>query len=291
MKPEPADRTVLADGVRTRVRETGHGDGLLLIHGFADSLGAWWRNAPIFARRYHTIAYDLHGCGASEKGPGRYDISSLGRQALGVLDALGVERAGVVGHSLGARIALAAALAAPRRIRALVLEAPAAFAMGLPWEMQLLTLPGVGELLATCATPWSVRLATKRAVLRVVHPESRTWSEERYRRLPVYEENPRALVRGWMRLARGVALDRPHALEDRYAGIDIPALVIVGERDPNVPPALGERLARTLPRARLLRYQRAGHVLHAECDRDFTADAMRFFDEQERTLEREVPGG
>ncbi|TAM75478.1 alpha/beta hydrolase [bacterium] len=285
------DRVIVAGGVRTRVREAGRGQAVLLIHGFADTLGTWWRALPVLARRYRCIAYDLHGCGASEKGPGAYEVAALGDQAVGVLDALGVERAHVVGHSLGAKVALAAAALAPERVRSLVLEAPPAFAMELPWELRLLTAPLLGELIAACATPWTTRMATRRAFLRMVHPQSRTWSEERRQRLPIYDDDPRAVVTGWMHLARGIALHREHPLEERYASIDAPALLITGESDPNVPSSQAERLARALPHARLVRYARAGHVPHAECDQDFAADLLRFFDQQERAQGSEVPRG
>ncbi len=282
---------IVAGGVRTRVREVGRGQAVLLIHGFADTLGAWWRTVPVLARRYRCIAYDLHGCGASEKGPGNYDMGALGAQAIGVLDALGIERAHLVGHSLGAKVALAAAVLAPERTRSLVLEAPPAFAMDLPWELRVLTTPLLGELIAACATPWTTRLATKRAFLRMVHPQSRTWSEERRQRLPIHDDDPRAMVTGWMHLGRGIALHREHPLEERYSSIEAPTLLIVGATDPNVPPSHAQRLARELPHARLVTYARAGHVPHAECDQDFTADLLRFFDQQERAQESEVPQG
>ncbi|HVA36459.1 MAG TPA: alpha/beta hydrolase [Candidatus Dormibacteraeota bacterium] len=288
MLPEQ-DLVVAAGGVRTRVRESGRGACVLLVHGFADGLSTWWRTMPALARRYRAVAYDLHGCGASEKGPGRYDLASLARQALGVLDALGVERAHLVGHSLGAKVALAAAARAPERIASLVLEAPPAFAMRLPWELRLLSAPGFGEFLSACATPWTTRLATRRAFLRMVHPASRAWPEERFRRLPGTVADPRAMIAGWMHLARGIRLERRDPVEGVYRLLEAPALVVVGANDPNVPAALGERLAGTLPRARLLRFERVGHVPHAERDGEFTAEVLRFFDEVDLASESEVP--
>ena len=285
------DRVVLAGGVRTRVRDVGHGQTVLLIHGFADTLGTWWRTMPVLARHYHCVAYDLHGCGASEKGRGAYEVADLGGQAVGVLDALGIDHAHVVGHSLGAKVALAAAVLAPERVRSLVLEAAPAFAMDLPWELRLLTTPLLGELVAACATPWTMRMATHRAFLRMVHPESRTWPEERHRRLPVHDDDPRAMVSGWMHLARGIALHREHPLEERYASIEVPALVIAGDCDPSVPAAQAERLARVLPHASLAAYAGVGHVPHAERDREFGADLLRFFAGQERAQGSEVPRG
>ncbi|MDE2572315.1 MAG: alpha/beta hydrolase [bacterium] len=291
MRAESRDRFVVADGVRTRVREAGRGVAVLLIHGFADGLGTWWRTLPVLARRYRVLAYDLHGCGSSEKGPGRYDLESLGAQAVGVLDAAGVERAHLIGHSLGAKIALATALLAPERVRSLALESPPAFAMPPPWELRLLLTPLLGELLAACATPWTTRLATKRAFLRMVHPASRTWSEERHRRLPVHDDDPRALITGWMHLARGIALHQAHPIEASYASLEVPALVLCGESDPNVPVEHARRLVQLLAHARLRSYAHAAHVPHAECDRDFTTDIMRFLDEQSQARDSEVPGG
>jgi lipase len=122
------DEDVQSGGVRLHVRrfETGEPASrpLLLLHGLGAS-GAVWQS---FARRlvpeWSAIAPDLRGHGASDKPETGYEPASLAGDVGGLLDALGIQAAPVVGHSLGALVGLALAIQEPRRVPALVLLDP-----------------------------------------------------------------------------------------------------------------------------------------------------------------------
>lgn len=118
-------RTVRAAGIGTNLHDVGAGPPVLLIHGSGPGVSAWanWRLlVPKLAEQARVIAPDMVGFGYTERPPGvRYDMDTWVGQAVGVLDALGIERTDLVGNSFGGALALALAIRHPKRVRRLVL--------------------------------------------------------------------------------------------------------------------------------------------------------------------------
>lgn len=111
------------NGVRYHVEQYGEGEPLLLLHGFTGSADTWRPLHP-FWRRFRLIAADLLGHGRTEapKDARRYRIERAADDLAALLDKLGVEKANVVGYSMGGRLALTFAMLHPHRVRRLVLE-------------------------------------------------------------------------------------------------------------------------------------------------------------------------
>lgn len=118
---EPAGlRFVSADGIRTRYSAWGvNGPPIVLVHGAAESSDTWAPVAERLAARYRVYAFDVSGWGYSER-RGPFDAEHGAAQLIGVMDALRLPRATLVGHSSGAGIVAAAALRAPGRVGGLV---------------------------------------------------------------------------------------------------------------------------------------------------------------------------
>ena len=118
-------QTVVAAGLKTNVHDVGSGPPLLMIHGSGPGVSAWanWRLVmPELAKRARVVAPDMAGFGYTERKPGqRHDLDGWVAQAVGVLDALKIARADVVGNSFGGALALALAIRHPDRVRRLVL--------------------------------------------------------------------------------------------------------------------------------------------------------------------------
>jgi pimeloyl-ACP methyl ester carboxylesterase len=111
--------TVTANGGRFHIVETGQGPPLLLLHGWPEFWLTW---EPVMARladRYRLIAPDLRGFGDSDKPAGPYGPDGHAADMLALLDALGVARAGVVGHDVGGAVMQPLARAAPQRLAGL----------------------------------------------------------------------------------------------------------------------------------------------------------------------------
>ena len=118
-------RTLVANGIATNYHEVGTGFPVLLIHGSGPGVSAWanWRlTIPALAAGRRVIAPDMVGFGFSERPVGvRYDMDTWVAQAVGLLDALKIEQADLVGNSFGGGLALALAIRHPTRVRRLVL--------------------------------------------------------------------------------------------------------------------------------------------------------------------------
>lgn len=132
-------RSIVAAGIRTNCHDAGDGapgsSSVLLIHGSGPGVTAWanWRlTIPELAKRSRVLAPDLVGFGYTERPQGvQYGLDAWVAHAVGVLDALNVEQADVVGNSFGGAIALALAIRHPKRVRKLVLMG----SVGIPFQI------------------------------------------------------------------------------------------------------------------------------------------------------------
>nr|WP_016355709.1 alpha/beta hydrolase [Pseudomonas migulae]AGC70469.1 2-hydroxymuconic semialdehyde hydrolase, XylF [Pseudomonas migulae] len=118
-------REIIAAGYRTNLHDQGEGFPVLLIHGSGPGVTAWanWRGIiPQLAQTRRVVAPDMLGFGYSDRpADGRYHQQRWVEHAIGVLDALGIQQADIVGNSFGGGLALALAIRHPERVRRLVL--------------------------------------------------------------------------------------------------------------------------------------------------------------------------
>ncbi len=111
---------VRCNGVELRVEEVGAGPPLLLIMGLGASLETWVAQREAFARHHRVILFDNRGAGDSDCPPPPWSVPAMAADAIGVLDALGVEHAHVLGVSMGGMIAQEMAIGWPERVDRLV---------------------------------------------------------------------------------------------------------------------------------------------------------------------------
>jgi 2-hydroxymuconate-semialdehyde hydrolase len=122
--PEIAN-SIVANGIVTNYHDQGSGDTVVLVHGSGPGVSAWanWRlTIPDLSQRLRVIAPDMAGFGFTERPEGiQYNLETWVGQYIGLLDALGIEQASIVGNSFGAALALAVAVRHPQRVGRLVL--------------------------------------------------------------------------------------------------------------------------------------------------------------------------
>jgi pimeloyl-ACP methyl ester carboxylesterase len=150
----------MADAGRLRVHyaEAGEGPPLLLLHGWPQHFWCWRRVVPLLARDFRLICPDLRGFGWSDAPGHGYDNETLAADAVALLDALGIERAGVIGHDWGGFTSFLLALNHPQRVEALL-----ALSTPIPWLR-----PSPGLVAATWRTwyAWALAAVGREAVLR-----------------------------------------------------------------------------------------------------------------------------
>ncbi|MGD8475225.1 MAG: alpha/beta hydrolase [Anaerolineae bacterium] len=258
------------NGLTVHVKIAGEGQPtLILLHGFGASLFSWHQVMPELAAYGTVVAYDRPASGLTERpmtweGENPYSPEAQVKLAIGLMDALNVDKAILVGHSAGGKIAFETALAHPERVQALIGVGPAVYAGGgaPAWARPLLGTPQVRHL-----GPLIARQLGKSgdAFLRSAwHDPSKITAETYagYRR-PLQVENwDRAL---WELTAASTESD----LAERVPEISLPVLVITGDDDRIVPTEQSVRLADSLPDAQLSVLPACGHLPHEECPGEF----------------------
>jgi pimeloyl-ACP methyl ester carboxylesterase len=250
---------VRANGIEIAFESHGEGERpLVLVHGFTGCRRDFATQLPELARHGRVLAPDLRGHGESGRGDAAsYRLEALVADLLGFLAALGVERADVLGHSMGGMLALRAALAEPNRIASLVLMSTSAAPLGFIDRAQLALAGRVAREAGMAALAQILRARAADDPTRG-EPDRRVeaeWGEERFwawRTARVAAMDPAAYE------PLALALAEQDDLTPRLAEIACPAAVIVGELDRDFR-GPSDALARQLPDARLYVLPRAGH--------------------------------
>jgi pimeloyl-ACP methyl ester carboxylesterase len=291
------ERIVPVDGIEVWAEEFGAPEhpAVLLVMG-AQAQGVQWNDGIV--RRLvdggrRVIRYDHRDTGRSsvvDFAVRPYTVADMASDALAVLDAFGVERAHLVGASLGGIIAQRIAVTDPERVLSLTslssqpLGTDTAAAVGRalageppePGELP----PPSAELLAVLATTLpdpeagpDQYLAARLPLWRVLHGSVLPFDEEEYRRTErrVYER-ARDLAAGFHHTLAGAAGGDDTAA---LASVTAPTLVLHGTEDPMFPPAHGEATAAAIPGARLVVVEGLGHTLPVALDARLAEEILR----------------
>lgn len=261
------------------VRHGGNGPDLVLLHGLGDS-GVGWRKVaePLRQAGFRVTIPDALGTGLSDKPvPGDYRLSAHVERLAAVLDALGIERATLIGNSLGGSEALLFAERWPERVERLVLVDPAAYPEGGTTSDWLWTTPLLAEgVLATLPPAMIARAALQLNFgdpSRITPEDLRVYTEEAAREgaIAALIAQQRQLYPTAEELERWIA---------GYASVRAPTLILWGGEDRVLPAGHGRRLADALPDADLVVVEGVGHVLQLEDPERFLAETLRFLREE-----------
>jgi len=263
-------------GRRVNVIDLGEGPPILFIHGLAGSWHNWLENLPHFARCHRVIAVDLPGFGYSEMPADEVSISGYATGLLDLFDALGVQRAALVGNSMGGFVGAEMSLVAPERVSHLVLVAGAVLWNERRRSRPLTTLTRITQAYsAVLATQW--RRAARRPRLRELSFHQVARHPRRFPAPLAYEQ----LVHVGSREGFAAALHALHSysLRGRLPEISCPTLLVWGSDDRLVPSRQGHDLAEAIPDARLVVFEDTGHVPQLERPARFNALLEEFLAE------------
>src|SRR2546425_1136982 len=153
--PELRLRGGEVDGLALHYLVEGRGPAVVLVHGLGGFAASWRHNIPSLAARATVYAVDLPGFGRSGKPSAAYSLAYFARALHAFLDAVGVTQVSLVGHSLGAAVALTYALTRPARVERLALRSGCVPGFGWQpgWRARLMATPGLRNALARCGAP------------------------------------------------------------------------------------------------------------------------------------------
>ena len=245
----------------------GSGEPLLCIMGLAADSMAWVLQTPDFSKRYRTIIYDNRGVGRSSKPKGPYSIAQMADDAAGLLDALDIPRAHVLGVSMGGMIAQELALRHPARARTLQLHCTLGridpYGTLLVESLLRVRAREDREEWARAMLPWVICRKTVRE-----RPE--------FVQLMLQRSLDNPYPTSYAGLRRQAEAIGGHDTLDRLHAIRVPTLVTLGAEDILVPPAFSREVHARIPGAELTVIPDAGHVHFLEQPELFNAAMLGF---------------
>jgi len=240
---------------QTHYVELGQGDPIILVHGFNLDLHTWIRNLHPLAEHFKVYALDLWGQGYSTREPLEYGYDLFEQQIRLFMNALGLPRASLVGHSMGGGISIVFALRNRDRVHKLVLVDSTGIPTQLPFRSKVFKLKGVAEFLMSLPTD-RVRGMNLEDIW-IHDPESLT--ERIYTKLTHYQK-----IEGTTEALLSILRkDFFNTLADeirKLGQFDIPTLLIWGREDVSLPVTNGEQMHLLISDSRLEILEDAGHL-------------------------------
>lgn len=230
-------------GRRVPYEVAGEGEPVVLVHGLSGSARWWDMTVPALAARYRVYLVDLPGFGSMRRAKGGFVLSEAAGWLSSWMEAVGLERVHLVGHSMGGYISVVLAARRPDLLDRLVLVAPAGVPTGRSMFGYLLPLLRVGLYMAPGFLSVLLRDALRTGPLTLLGAAREILAED---------------VRKYLR------------------GIEAPTLLIWGRQDTLVPPSGGDVMREEIPSSRLLVLEGAGHVPMFERSAETNAAILAF---------------
>jgi pimeloyl-ACP methyl ester carboxylesterase len=247
-----AKETITVSGLPIHYEVAGEGAPLVLVHGLSESTRIWYRNVPELCRQYRVYLIDLPGFGAMRKAHRHFNLLQSGAWLDSWMQAVGLEEAHLVGHSMGGYVVMALAALQPQKVKRLVLVD----SIGIPFNrpVRQLVYPALKSIMRTVPTFWPC-----------IHYD--------------YLRAGPVMVR---KAAQQIAeLDAASVI----AAVHIPTLIIWGENDDLVPLASGRLLHAQINGARLFIIAKANHFCMFERPDEFNNALLAFLQGHEVGVE------
>jgi len=270
-------------GHRAVYRIAGSGPAVLLIHGMINSSRHWRSVALSLADSHTVIAPDLIGHGDSATPRGDYSIGAHAASIRDLLAAIGIDRATVVGHSLGGGIAMQFFYQFPQRTERLILVSSGGLGDDVSPLLRGAALPGASALLRLAARPRLVDgLERGGRRLRDRGHDSGVYLQAVARALrPLKDAGSRTAFLQTLRAVIDARGQRVSALDRLYLVGDMPMLIVWGERDHTIPLRHGREAHEAIPGSRFETLPEAAHFPHLDDPEGLSAVLRDFLDSTE----------
>jgi pimeloyl-ACP methyl ester carboxylesterase len=265
-------------GRRVIYRVAGSGPPVVLIHGMLNSSSHWRSVAQSLASEYTVIAPDLIGHGDSAAPRGDYSLGAHAASIRDLLAAIGVDRASIVGHSLGGGVAMQFFYQFPQRVERLVLISSGGLGREVTASLRSAALPGVSPALALTIRPRLVGgLAYAGTRLRERGIGAGVYLQAVARALrPLQSADARQAFLHTLRAVIDARGQRVSATDRLYLLESLPTMIVWGERDNTIPLAHGRAAHEAIPHSTFHTLADAAHFPHLE-DPDGLSELLREF--------------
>src|SRR6476620_150170 len=263
----PAGNRVIMHGNELRYTDVGDGPPIVFVHGLMSSSRTWTSQVERLSDRHRVIAPDLFGHGESAKPVGDYSISAHAASLRDLFDAIGIESATLVGHSLGGGIVLQFAYLFPQRIDAIVLVSSGGLGRELNPLLRAAILPGSELVLPVLASGWvhGIGDTALRIWSKVGLPAISPSSDEAWQSFSSLADGDTR--RAFLATSRSVidVHGQTVSAQNRLAGIaSRPSMLVWGERDRMIPASHVETARREFPDTRVEMFDRSAHFPHLD---------------------------
>jgi len=251
------------NGININYRLEGTGEPLVMISGLSMTLSQWRRQVPSFKKQYQVITFDNRGVGRTDKPQGPYSAKMMAEDTIQLMDYLKIERAHILGGSMGTLIAQEIAINYPERVMKLIFSGAWACqddgANGFTPEMlEAMKLPfrqmgiRMGEALFN-------KLLNRIIMLPLVNMQLRRTKEP--------------LISG---IIAQTGCIKGYSSLDRLPFIKAPALILAGTHDRMIKPTSADTISRKIPNAKLVKINDGSHLLSMEATKVFNKEVLNF---------------
>lgn len=273
----PTSKLALPNGLTTRLYDSGGtGTPFLLLHGLGLSLEIWGKVIPALSAKHRVIAFDFPGYGEADRPDAAYDNAFFAAQVEAVMEALSLDRANLIGSSLGAGTIVRFSARNLSRIHRAVLMAPGGFGRETHPVLRTPCVPVIGYALGK--PTW----LSNAFALRLSMADPAKATRDLIDLAAGFATRPgshRAFVRT---VTTGLGLSgvkNIEAIAEIAAAMTCPTLVLWGKQDKIFPVAQAQVAGRTLAHARVVEIDRCGHYPQWEQPERMTAEVLAFVDQ------------
>jgi len=257
------------DGHSTHYIEKGEGEPVILLHGWFHDWQMWSKNIDALAKSFKVYANDLWGFGYSTREPMDYGYPLYADQLLKLMNALNIERASLIGQSMGGGTSTLFCTEHRERVNKIVLVASA----GLPNPPLLMTkiacLPRIGELLFGLK-------GSRRGILKTVFIHHKESIADGYFEDLTRFQQIRGTTEALLRSLRQNFFDKLLNEIDKLGEMNVPILLVWGRYDKSISPEIGYRMHKILKGSRLKILDQAGHCPNYEQSAKFNQVVLDF---------------
>jgi 4,5:9,10-diseco-3-hydroxy-5,9,17-trioxoandrosta-1(10),2-diene-4-oate hydrolase len=266
IKMPVTEELVELSGGQVRYFKMGTGPPLILVHGLGSASVNWYKNIDGLSKSNSVYAVDLPGHGKTYKSISKNPLDQAVTFMIEFMDVMNINKASMVGNSMGGLLALALTLKHPDRVSKLVLEGSAGLRKDIAWFLRFMTLPGIGEIITT-----PTRKTTKSLLKQILYDTSLIKPNliemiYQFRKEPGNRAAMLAIIRTGVSLK---GLDTELIFIDRLAEIKVPILLLWGRNDKIVPVHHAEYAANYAANIQLHIFERCGHWPHMEFHEEF----------------------